>query len=219
MNKVNVYVVQNSTNINVELIKLTSYLQKQDNFRVFAVDNLANVQFNTKANNLFLHDRFIPLISEKEFASLINDIVSNDFNWDFALLGKCTTNDIKPNRTSQFVEFDNFFYPLMFRKSIDPIFDAKEVKNLVNSPITNIICLDKNIFSININNDNNATQNIMNTTNNNKTIKNQNKSWLIFLVIFIVILFIVYYYAKNKKAKTLENQPQILLESNSSKKQ
>jgi hypothetical protein len=209
--KINVYVVQQSSNINVELIKLTSYLQKQDLFRVFTVDNLATVQFNQNANNLFLHDRFVPLITEKEFVNIIYELLDSsdpDMKWDVALLGKCTNDEIKPNRSSQYVEFDNFYYPLLFRKNFQPVFDVKEFKDYLNEARVHMICLNTDIFSIMVNNNENV-MNINNTNQNNNTknviINKNNKNnstsnfWYYVGAIVILSFIVGFYYSKNKK--------------------
>lgn len=210
--KINVYVVQQSSNINVELIKLTSYLQKQDQFRVFTVDNLATVQFNQNANNLFLHDRFVPLITEKEFVSIIYELLDSsdpDMKWDVALLGKCTNDEIKPNRSSQYVEFDNFYYPLLFRKNFQPVFDVKEFKEFLNEARVHMICLNTDIFSImnnkenniNIDTNNNVNNNTNNMNNKENNVNKTNNSNFWYWVGGIVILYalIGFYYSKNNK--------------------
>jgi hypothetical protein len=214
--KINVYVVQQSSNINVELVKLTSYLQKQDQFRVFAVDNLATVQFNQNANNLFLHDRFVPLITEKEFVSLIYEMLDNsdsDMKWDVALLGKCTNDEIKPNRLSQYVEFDNFYYPLLFRKNFQPVFDVKEFKDYLNEARVHMICLNTDIFSVmtnnNLNNVNNENVNnnepvnklIVNNKNNNNN-QNQNTNFWYWVGGIVVLSGLIFYYSKNYRKST-----------------
>lgn len=189
MSKINIYIFQTSSNVNIELLKLTHYLQKFEDYQVFVVNDL-NTKINLKHFNLFISDKFVPKISEKEFKELLNEIIhSEDMKWDMILLGKCTTEDIK--RNVQYVNYDYYTYPLLFNKNVKPMFDPEMIQSSIENNKLNVLTLNESIFDVL----ENTSVKENKSENDKKIIKNSYKE-LTFLIVFILLIVIIYFLYK-----------------------
>lgn len=215
-NKFNLYIVQHLSIVNTELVKLTSYLQKNTSFKIFFVNSSSpQPEINKKQINLFFSDRFVPQISGKEFVELLTEITdSEEIDWDVFLLGKCTKDNVK--RNVQFVEYDYYTQPLLFNKNVEPTFDASVFLDRINSNQINIFCLDNNIVTVLNNSDYSINNNnINNTESNNNSVPsedvniiknntNNNTWWYVGGVILIAVI-VYYYYSNYSKNKSIVN--------------